>query len=106
MRSILLVLVCQLAFCATGLCEERYREVVVDDPYIEMHTGPGRGYPIFYVGERGEPIELLKRRTEWFKIRTERGKEGWVHQTQLQTTLNLDGEPFDLPGLDIGDYTD
>jgi uncharacterized protein YgiM (DUF1202 family) len=104
MRSTLFVLVCQLAFCATGLCEERYAQVVVDDPYIEMHTGPGRGYPIFYVGERGEPIELLKRRTEWFKIRTERGKEGWVHQTQLQTTLNLDGEPFDLPGLDIGDY--
>jgi hypothetical protein len=21
--------------------QEQYREVVVDDPYIEMHTGPG-----------------------------------------------------------------
>ena len=26
--------------------------------------------PIFYVAERGEQIELLKRRTEWFKVRT------------------------------------
>jgi hypothetical protein len=106
MRLTLLFLLCQLAFCATALCEEQHGQVVVDDPFIELHTGPGRGYPIFYVGERGEQIALLKRRTEWFKIRTERGKEGWVHQQQLQTTLNLDGEPFELPGLDIGDYAE
>ena len=31
--------------------------VEVSAPYIELHTGPGRGYPIFYVAERGEDIE-------------------------------------------------
>jgi hypothetical protein len=106
MRSMLIFLLCQLAFCAIASAEDADREVVVDDPFIEMHTGPGRGYPIFYIGERGEHIALLKRRTEWYKIRTERGKEGWVHEQQLQTTLNLDGGPFELPGLSLDDYTE
>ena len=32
---------------------------MVNDPYIELHTGPGRGYPIFHVTERGERIIIL-----------------------------------------------
>jgi len=78
--------------------------VIVDDPFIEMHTGPGRGYPIFYIGERGEEIEVLKRRTEWFQVRVPRGEEGWVHLDQLQRTLDLQGRGFDIPGLSLGDY--
>jgi hypothetical protein len=105
MRRLPLLLSLCLLFAATGArAEKEYREVVIDDPFIELHTGPGRGYPIFYVAERGEQIELLMQRTEWFKVKIERGEEGWVHRQQLKTTLNLDGEPFDLPGLNIEDY--
>ncbi len=64
---------------------------VVSDPYLELHTGPGRGYPIFYVAGQGDKITLLKERTEWYKIRTPRGKEGWVNVAQLRNTLDLDG---------------
>ncbi|HZF31113.1 MAG TPA: SH3 domain-containing protein [Gammaproteobacteria bacterium] len=103
-RSPLLLSLC-LLFVVTGARAEKvYREVVIDDPFIELHTGPGRGYPIFYIAERGEQVELLMQRTEWFKVKIERGEEGWVHRQQLKTTLNLDGEPFDLPGLNIDDY--
>ncbi|HEY5646787.1 MAG TPA: outer membrane beta-barrel protein [Pseudomonadales bacterium] len=76
-------------------------EVVVSDPYIEMHTGPGRGYPIFYVAGQGDHITLLKRKTDWFKVRLPRGsfdtKEGWVHVDQLRHTLDLDGNPLVIP---------
>ena len=107
LRLLAVLALCQLLIAATGACAEReHREVVINDPFIELHTGPGRGYPVFFVAERGEQIEVLKRRTDWFKVRAERGEEGWVNLTQLTTTLNLDGEPFDLPGLSIGDYTD
>ena len=89
----------------TAACEERpLREVTIADPFIELHTGPGGGYPVFYVAERGEQIALVMRRTEWFKVRMERGQEGWVHFEQLTTTLNPDGEPFDLPELGFSDY--
>jgi len=100
-----LLSLCQFSFAALAAGAERqYREVVIDDPYIELHTGPGRGYPVFFVAERGEPIELVKRRTEWFKVRVPHGEEGWVHFEQLTRTLNPNGEPFDLPLLGFSDY--
>ena len=106
MRWVLLVLsLSQLAIEWNSAGSERqHREVTIADPYIELHTGPGGGYPIFFVAERGEQIALLMRRTEWFKVRVARGQEGWVHFEQLTTTLNPDGEPFDLPALGFSDY--
>jgi len=108
MRLVLLVLsLCQLFVAAAAVGAERApQEVVIDDPYIELHTGPGRGYPVFFVAERGEHVALLKRRTEWFKVKIERGEEGWVHREQLRTTLNLDGEAFDVPDVGFGEYAD
>ena len=70
--------------------------VVISDPYIEMRTGPGRGYPIYYVAGQGDEVVVLKRRTDWFKVRTERDKEGWVHLTQMQHTLDLDGNEINF----------
>jgi hypothetical protein len=65
---------------------------VVADPYLELHTGPGRGYPVTEVVPRGEEVLLLKRRTDWFKLRDPRGREGWVHRDQLAVTLTPGGE--------------
>ena len=84
----------------------RYQpDVVVSDPYIEMHTGPGRGYPVFYVAGQGDRITLLKRKTDWFKVRLARGsfdtREGWVHVDQLQHTLDLEGNPLVVPRTGI-----
>jgi hypothetical protein len=106
MRYWLLILaLCQFPIAAAAAGEERHREVVIEDAFIELHSGPGRGYPIFFVAERGETIALLKRRTEWFKVKAPRGEEGWVHREQLATTLSPDGAAFDLPGFTLGDYS-
>ena len=106
MRWVWLVLsLSQFAIAGNAAAAERpLREVTIADPFIELHTGPGSGYPIFFVAERGEEIELVKRRTEWFKVRIPRGEEGWVHFEQLTTTLNPDGQPFDLRALGFSDY--
>ena len=72
------------------------RQVVVTDPYLEMHTGPGVGYPVFNVVGRGETIEILKRRTDWFYVRTSRDLEGWVGREQILATLETTGEPVDI----------
>jgi len=42
----------------------------VVEPYLELHTGPGRGYPVTQVIERGEQVDILLRKTDWFKVRT------------------------------------
>lgn len=70
------------------------REAVVADPYLEMHTGPGVGYPIFHVVGRDDKVEILHRRTDWFYVRTERDVEGWVPRDQMLATLEVSGEPI------------
>ncbi len=70
--------------------------VKVADPYIELHTGPGRGYPIFYTVARGEWVELLFSKTDWYKVLTEDGKEGWVSAAELSMTLNPSGRRVDI----------
>ncbi|WP_185964299.1 SH3 domain-containing protein [Aliikangiella marina] len=76
----------------------------VIDPYIELHTGPGKGYPIFYTIEQGETITVITRRTGWYEIRSSNGKIGWAKASQVARTLLPTGEPVDLPTVSYGDY--
>ncbi len=80
-------------------------EVVVAGPYLEMHTGPGRGYPVFHVVDRGETVTVLKRRTDWFRVRTRKGKEGWVRRDEMEQTLTPEGGQTRFAEADIGDYS-
>jgi hypothetical protein len=75
------------------------------DPYLEMHTGPGEGYPVFNVIERGKKLQVIKRRTDWFKVRTEKGKTGWVDRAQMEQTLTATGERTTFKKISEGDYS-
>jgi hypothetical protein len=92
-----------------NLFETYQPDVVVADPYIEMHTGPGRGYPIFYVAGEGDQITILKRKTDWFKIRMPRGsfdvREGWVHIDLIRRTLDLEGNPLEIESYGMEQFT-
>ena len=72
--------------------------------YINVHTGPGRGSPIFHVIEKGETITLLKLKTDWIKIITIKGQEGWLNRRDLDNTIGLNGELVDLGIPDRGDF--
>jgi hypothetical protein len=61
--------------------------VTVADPYLELRTGPGRGFPVFHVVERGETVRVETRRTDWFQVVDTDGREGWVHKGQMAETL-------------------
>lgn len=78
--------------------------VQVADPYLELHTGPGRGYPIFYIAERGESVQILQRRTDWFKVRTTQDKEGWVSRDQMERTLTASGTARTFRDVLFDDY--
>jgi hypothetical protein len=65
----------------------------VTDPYLELHTGPGRGYPVFHVVERQQWIHVELRHTDWLRVRTEAGVVGWVTRQQLQGSLDAAGQP-------------
>jgi hypothetical protein len=84
--------------------KEEPLQVTVNDAYINMHTGPGRGYPIFHVVERDEVITLLKSRTDWIKVQTRRGKTGWIKRSDMLLTLSPDGSVPDFPTPNRTDY--
>lgn len=81
-----------------------YEYVKVTDPYLELHTGPGRGYPVTQVVERDQWVEILLRRTDWFKIRTAQGKEGWVSRSQIETTITEAGVQKTFRDVMVDDY--
>ncbi|MBS1135000.1 MAG: hypothetical protein H6R02_2141, partial [Burkholderiaceae bacterium] len=53
---------------------------------------------------REEWIEILLRRTDWFKVRTADGKEGWVNRAQLETTLTEAGTAKAFRDTLVDDY--
>lgn len=102
---LLIVLACALGLpapaAAQGLKVER---VQVTDPYIELRTGPGRGFPVFFVAAKGEWIQIELRYTDWYKVRTSGDKIGWVNRQQLETTLTEAGGKKTFRDLVLDDY--
>jgi len=76
----------------------------VIDPYADVHSGPGRGYPVLHAIEEGEFIDVLTRRPGWYEVRTQNGRVGWVTAAKISRTIQVSGEPADLPTVSFGDY--
>jgi hypothetical protein len=96
-RLLALVLLLQTLNFGLAGAAEKYLVLVVADPYLEMHSGPGRGFPVVYVIGRDELVTVLYSRTDWFKVRAPRGQEGWVRRAELARTLLASGEPAPIP---------
>ncbi len=102
----LLVALCfQVLATGTVQAADNFRAVAVADPYLEMRTGPGRGYPIFHVVDRGESVSIIMQRTDWYLVRDADGDEGWVDRDQMELTLNPDGSEVDFSRATIEDFT-
>ena len=98
MRRLFALLLLLQAFNACPVqAKENLVEVVVTAPYLEMHSGPGRGYPVVYVVGRDDTVKVLYSRTDWYKVRAPRGQEGWVRRAELALTVLESGEPAPIP---------
>lgn len=78
--------------------------VRVVGPYLDLRSGPGSGYPVFYAAEKDEWVVIVRRHTDWFKVRLERGAEGWVSREQMRQTVTADGIPFELADPSMVDF--
>ncbi len=84
--------------------EVNRQRLTIADPFIEMRTGAGQAYPITYVVDRGAEIFLLRRRTDWFQVRTLDGRTGWASRQQMLQTLLPNGENFVVNELTEEDF--
>ncbi len=97
-RLIALGLLLQALSAGMARASEALLQLVVSEPYLEMHSGPGRGYPVIYVVGRDEVVTVLYSRTDWYKVRAPRGQEGWARGSELSLTKLESGDPAPIPG--------
>jgi len=100
MRRLLALILLLQAF-HLGVAEAKKRpllQLVVTAPYVEMHSGPGRGFPVVHVVGRDETLTVLFSRTDWYKVRAPLGAVGWVRRDDLTLHTELPtGEPAPIP---------
>ena len=72
--------------------------IKIESAFVDLRTGPAKAYPAFYVAQRGQQLEITKRRTHWFKVQlsdsNNRIIDGWVHKNDL---VNATVAYSDLP---------
>ena len=78
-----LLLPCLIVFTSSVAANDKPIELQIEVPYIELHSGPGIGYPVLNVIEKGELVEVLVKRTSWLKIKDQRNNIGWLNQNDL-----------------------
>jgi Bacterial SH3 domain/Outer membrane protein beta-barrel domain len=88
----------------SNLFADEILQVTVNDAFLNVYSGPGRGYPIFHIVEREEVITLIKSRTEWIKIKTRRNQVGWIRREDMLLTLSPNGEVPEFPKYTRADY--
>ena len=105
---ILLILMLQFVFISSLHAEIQPEELLVTDPFLEVHTGAAKSFPIFYVVQRADRIKIIKRRTDWYRISTIKASgnniEGWVHRSQMAETLTPTGEKMQIKDITRDKY--
>jgi len=88
--------------CSNSLAKDII--ATVDTSHIDVHTGPGRGYPVYHILERGDVVTLLKQRTAWIKIRDSKSNIGWISAKHLSELLNQHGFALNPETTDTEDF--
>lgn len=107
MRSLLhLLLVVWLGLVSPAFAQadDAGERLQITAPFLELHSGPGRGYPVFFVVERQQWVTVELRRTDWFRVRAEGGQVGWVPRVQLASTLTESGVSKSFRDTLLDDY--
>ncbi len=99
----LLLLLCCLAVPALARSAEEVVRLQVVEPFLDLHTGPGGGFPVDRIAKRGQWIAVIGQRADWYQIRLDDGHEGWVPSEMLAKTVDASGNPAQLPTLSLAD---
>jgi len=75
----------------------------IDVPFVELFSGPGIGYPVLHIIEKGESVDVMIKRTSWLKVKDKRGNEGWLHQESL-FGLSKDGKELSQTEITQEDF--
>lgn len=98
-----LSIICLLGFVTDVVAADKPLTLEIRVPYIELHSGPGVGYPIINVIEQDESVHLLVKRTGWLKVKDQRNNIGWLNQNDL-LGLTQQGKKIAQSELTVNDF--
>lgn len=75
----------------------------IEVEFVELYSGPGAGYPVLHVIEKGEFVSILLKRTSWLKVKDHRGNEGWLNEEQIFGLSNK-GDKLAQTELSLTDF--
>ena len=93
-------------FCSGQLLadDSEQNTLVVKVAYVELHSGPGIGYPVLHVIEKGEYLTVKIKRTSWLKVVDKRGSIGWLHQDELLGLTTPQGDKLTTAEISWSDF--
>ncbi len=98
MRSAVVLLA--MLSCCLSLSVQAEQRFVVQRNFVNVHTGPGGGFPVFYSLENGEEVELELRQGDWLRVSSGQFDEGWMHLAGLARG-KLSGGKLAKPSLNF-----
>ncbi len=106
--SVIVVILLGIVF-ETGLVHAKEKTqkrliVTVADPILELHTGPGANFPIYDIIERGERIQIIRRKTDWYQVRGTSNRIGWASREHMSETLDNAGIKKGTREIILEDY--
>ncbi len=79
--------------------------VRVNDAIVDLRTGPGESFPVLNSVARGALLRIQSSRAGWYKVRTSRGREGWLPRQTMERMTYSDGRPFVVVEPDMTGFT-
>ena len=67
--------------------------VKVNEGFVNLHSGAGKGYPIVQVALKGESLSLLTRRTDWVKVEFKQ-QHYWLARADLSKLITAEQQVF------------
>ena len=92
------------AFSETDRTADIRASVQVVEAFVEWHSGPAEGYPVFHISERGEWLNLHYRKTDWMKVSDKAGREGFIKIADLLLMKDGTGEKVDIVEPKFDDF--
>ncbi len=70
-------------------------QVTVQTDFVNLHSGPGRGYPIIQVAIKHERLTLLSQRHDWVQVEFKQQRY-WLARTDLMALQSEAGARFSV----------
>lgn len=76
-----------------------YPEAVINDPdgYTNLRMGPGTDHGVITQVRDREVFEVLTQAGDWWQVRTEHGKVGYMHRSRVRLRTQPSGLPGQFP---------